>query len=83
MSCIGYVIIYRPYTWEEDTEGNMYHNHSYFPTHEFFIDEIEFNERVADLQTDERYIDEPGYVWDGVDIDEMYWCELHRITNRG
>ena len=78
---IGYIIRYRPYTWEEDSDGEMYHNH-YNPIDEFFTEETDFNERVTELDENDYYLDLDGTVYDGVDIDDMYWCELHRITSR-
>lgn len=77
---IGYVIRYKPYTYEENCEGEIYHCH-FNTIDEFFTDEVEFNARVTEL-TGGYFVDLDGGVYDGVDIDEMYWCELHRITSR-
>lgn len=76
MSEIGYIIRYRPYTWEENSYGGIYHNH-FNSIDEFFTDETEFNSRITELEKG------PGdLLYDGVDIDGLYWCELHPITSR-
>ena len=46
------------------------------------MEETDFNERVTELYENDYYLDLDGAVYDGVDIDDMYWCELHRITSR-
>ena len=80
MSGIGYMIRYRPYNWDENSNGDMYHNH-YNPIDEFFTDENEFNSRITELEND-CFEDLDGSIYDGVDIDDLYWCELHKITSR-
>ena len=80
MSEIGYVIRYRPYTLEENSEDEIYHNH-FNSIDEFFLDETEFNARITDLENG-YFEDLDGSIYDGVDIDDLYWCELHRISSR-
>lgn len=80
MSEIGYVIRYRPYTLEENSKDEIYHNH-FNSIDEFFLDETEFNTRITELERG-YFEDLDGSVYDGVDIDDLYWCELHRITSR-
>lgn len=77
MSEIGYIIRYRPYIWEVNGVGHMDIVH-FNPIDEFFTDKIEFETRVAELEKD-YFVDLDGAVYDGVDINEMYWCELHKI----
>ena len=80
MSKIGYLIRFRPYTLEENCKDEIYH--AYFsPIDEFYLDETEFNTRVTELENG-YFEDLDGSVFDGVDIDDLYWCELHRITSR-
>ena len=79
MSKIGYLIRFRPYTLEENCD-EIYHNH-FNPIDEFYLDETEFNTRVTELENG-YFEDLDGSVFDGVDIDDLYWCELHRITSR-
>ena len=80
MSQIGYLIRFRPYTLEENCKDEIYHNH-FNPIDEFYLDETEFNTRVTELE--KGYFEGlDGSVFDGVDIDDLYWCELHRITSR-
>jgi len=80
MAEIGYVIRYSPYIWDENAKDEMYHLH-YNTIDEFFMDETEFNARITELEND-HYVDPDGSVCDDVDIDGIYWCELHRITSR-
>lgn len=80
MNKIGYLIRFRPYTLEENCKDEIYHNH-FNPIDEFYLDETEFNTRVTELENG-YFEDLDGSVFDGVDIDDLYWCELHRITNR-
>ena len=80
MSQIGYLIRFRPYTLEENCKDEIYHNH-FNPIDEFYLDETEFNTRVTELE--KGYFEGlDGSVFDGVDIDDLYWCELHRVTSR-
>lgn len=80
MSQIGYLIRFRPYTLEENCKDEIYHNH-FNSIDEFYLDETEFNTRVTELE--KGYFEGlDGSVFDGVDIDDLYWCELHRITSR-
>lgn len=80
MSDIGYLVRYSPYILEENAEGEYYHSH-YEQIEEFFSDEIEFNTRVTELEhAYTRALNQSMY--DGIDIDGIYWCELHRITSR-
>lgn len=77
---IGYLIQYKPFTFEENTNGEIYHCH-FNQINEFYTDEVEFNSRVTQLLN--GYIkDLDDAVYDGVDIDNLYWCELHRVTSR-
>lgn len=78
MNEIGYLIRYRPYIWEENAKGEMYHQH-FNTIDEFYTNECEFNERITELSND-WYVDLDGAVYDGVDIIDMYSCELHRIN---
>lgn len=80
MSKIGYLIRFRPYTLEENCKDEIYHNH-FNLIDEFYLDETEFNTRVTELENG-YFEDLDGSVFDGVDIYDLYWCELHRITNR-
>lgn len=80
MSEIGYVIRYRPYTLEENLTDEIYHNY-FNPIDEFFLDETEFNDRITELERG-YFEDLDGSIYDGVDIDDLYWCELHRISSR-
>ena len=75
----GYLIRFRPFTWDENSKGEMIHNH-YTRIDEFYEDEIDFRERVSELENG-YFEDLDGYVYDGVDIDDMFFCELRRITS--
>lgn len=77
---VGYVIRYKPYRLEENAKGEIYHCH-FNQVDEFFLDETEFNDRITQL-SNEYFEDLDGSIYDGVDIDDLYWCELHRITSR-
>lgn len=80
MTEIGYIIRYRPYMLEENAKDEIYH--CYFnQIDEFFLDECEFNDRITQLNNG-YFEDLDGSIYDGVDIDDLYWCELHRITSR-
>ena len=81
MSKIAYIIRFRPFMWDENSQGEMYHNHFSGYVDEVYFDETEFNERVTDLEND-YYVDNDGSVYDGVDVDELYWGELHNIGER-
>ena len=74
---VGYVIRYKPYILEENARGEIYHCH-FNQIDEFFLDECEFNNRVTQLSNG-YFEDRDGSIYDGVDIDDLYWCELHRI----
>lgn len=82
MSNIGYLIRYRPFIWDEDSNGNMIHNHRSNPIDEFFTDECKFKARITQLLNNDYYEDLNGCVYDGVDIDDTYQCELKRIYYR-
>ena len=73
MKDFGYLIVYRPYTWEENAKDEMYHAHGE-QVAEFFFDDTKFNERLTELQSYSSYWE------DGIDIDGIYTCELHKIT---
>ena len=77
MNEIGYLIRYCPYIWEENAEGEMYRLR-FNIINEFFEDECEFNERVTQLSNG-YWEDLDGSIYDGVDIVDMYTCDLHRI----
>ena len=79
MSDIGYLIRYSPYILEENAKGEYYHYH-HEQIEEFFSDEIEFNTRVTELE--HTYSRDLAQIYDGFDIDGLYWCEIHRITSR-
>ena len=71
---ICYIIRYSPYTWEEMND-KMYHA-NVEQINELYTDETEFNARITEL---ENFY---SNIYDGVDIDGLYWCEMHRITSR-
>lgn len=77
---IGYLVKFKPYTWEEDSEGKFYHNHFNTIT-EFYEDECEFNARITELSNGyfEDLDSSISNIYDGVDIDEMYECACKRI----
>ena len=77
----GFIIRYKPYLWEENCNGEMYHNH-FNRIDEFFTDEIEFNERVNELENNDYFEDLDGHIYDGVDIEDLFVCDLQRITSR-
>ena len=77
MNKIGYLIKFVPYVIEENSEGEMYHL-QFNVINEFFEDECEFNERVTQLSNG-YFEDLDGAIYDGIDIIDLYSCELHRI----
>ena len=77
---IGYVIRFRPFIWEEDSDGEMYHSR-YNKIDEFFTDENEFNERLTQLESG-VFEDLDGSIYDGVDIEDVFECELRQINWR-
>lgn len=79
MDRVGYLIRYRPYVWDEDVNGNMIHNHRADSIEEFFTDENKFKARITQLENVDCFQDSNGGIYDGIDIDELYTCELHRI----
>lgn len=76
----GYIIRFRPWRWEENSKGEMYHDH-FNRIDEFFIDECEFNSRVTELSNG-YFEDLDGSIYDGVDIEDLFVCDLRRITNK-
>lgn len=78
MNKIGYLIKFAPYIIEENSKGELYHL-QFNIVDEFFEDECEFNERVTQLSNG-YWEDLDGAIYDGVDIIDLYSCELHRIN---
>ena len=74
---VGYVIRFCPYMWEEGSNGMWYHRH-YNQITEFFDDEIGYRERISELENS-YFEDLDGSVYDGVDIDDVFVCEMRRI----
>lgn len=75
-----YVIRYRHYVIEEDGDDNLYHQ--YLDTcNELFFDETKFNERITEL-SNMFYADDKFVHCDGVDITDLFRCDMHRVVGR-
>jgi len=75
---IGYLIRYRPFLFEENSRGEIYRNR-FSLIDEFYMDETEFNSRVTYLENCGVFEDLDGSIYDGVEIEDLYTCELRRI----